>query len=101
MRPSLRQQLANFLRQRRRGRSFELFAMRTGISAATLCRLEACTTNFSAETLEQLCWAFNCTLADIFPYEFANPVLQPLPLVLPSQVQPVPLSQASLAERPV
>ena len=72
MRLRLRQQLAKFLQQRRGSLTLEQFAIRTGISDSTLWRLEDCSTNCSLETLLQICRAFNCTLQDIFPDEFAK-----------------------------
>ena len=72
MRMRLRKQLANFLRQRRGNLTYVQFAIRTGISDSTLWRLEECATNCSLETLILICRAFNCTLQDIFPDEFAK-----------------------------
>lgn len=99
MRPSLRQQLAEFIRRRQGNQSLEYLARRIGISAATLCRLRAGTTNCSLDTLEQICRVFHCTLADVFPHEFPRPALQTVPIASPYHVQSVPLPTVGVAER--
>jgi len=72
MRPTLRQQAAYFVRKKRGSLTQVQFARRVGISDSTVCRLEAGKDNFSEETLSLICRAFNCTLQDIFPYEFSK-----------------------------
>lgn len=102
MRPSLRQQLGNFLRRRRGDRTLEQFALRTGISAATLCRLEAGTTNCSLDTLDQLRQVFNSSLQDIFPDDFAKPLPHtPVPTTGARQRPLWTPSQPAVVETPV
>ena len=42
------------------------FGRKTGISYATLSRIESQQQNVSLETLEQMCIALNCSIADLF-----------------------------------
>ena len=65
-RGELRAKLAKNLRAMRGDRSLMEFGRKTGISYATLSRIESQQQNVSLETLEQVCIALNCSIADLF-----------------------------------
>ena len=65
-RGELRAKLAKNLRAMRGDKSLMEFGRKTGISYATLSRIESQQQNVSLETLEQMCIALNCSIADLF-----------------------------------
>ena len=58
--------LANNLRELRGDMSLIEFGRKTGVSYATLSRIESQQQNVSLNTLEQICIALNCNLSDLF-----------------------------------
>jgi transcriptional regulator with XRE-family HTH domain len=66
VRPRLREQLANFLRAKRRSLTYVQFARKTGVSSSTLQRLEAGQQNITLDTLEALLGKLKCRMSDIF-----------------------------------
>lgn len=70
MRKSFDRQLANYLRTTRGALSYAQFAMKTGLSDATLHRLENRERRITLNTLEVLCHRLKIKLSDIFPDEF-------------------------------
>ena len=63
----LADQLAAFLRKRRGNLTYEQFSRKTGISPATLHRLEMAEQNVTLKTLEQLVGRLKCSIGDVFP----------------------------------
>jgi DNA-binding Xre family transcriptional regulator len=63
---NLQQQLSRFLREKRGEMTYAQFARRTGISLATLQRLETGEQNVTLKTLEQLTKRLKCKMSDIF-----------------------------------
>jgi DNA-binding Xre family transcriptional regulator len=63
---NLQQQLSRFLREKRGEMTYAQFARKTGISLATLKRLEIGEQNVTLKTLEQLTKRLKCKMSDIF-----------------------------------
>lgn len=58
--------LAKNLRAMRGDKSLKEFGRKTGISYATLSRIESQQQNVSLDTLEQLCLSMKCSISDLF-----------------------------------
>jgi DNA-binding Xre family transcriptional regulator len=63
---SLQKQLAQFLRKKRGELSYPAFARKTGISSASLHRMEMGEQNVTLKTLEFILKRFKCKVSDIF-----------------------------------
>lgn len=66
MQNSLREQLGQFLRQKRGGKTLRQFAVKTGLSIATLQRLEIGRQNVTLDTLEQVLRRLRVGIRDVF-----------------------------------
>lgn len=62
----LAKKLAENLREMRGNKSLKAFSRKTGISYATLSRIESQQQNVSLDTLEQLCITLKCNISDLF-----------------------------------
>lgn len=62
----LASKLAKNLREMRGERSLIEFGRKTGVSYATLSRIESEQQNVTLDTLEQLCIALKCNISDLF-----------------------------------
>ncbi len=62
----LANQLAAFLRKRRGSLTYEQFSRKTGISPATLHRLEMAEQNVTLKTLEHLSDRLHCRISELF-----------------------------------
>ena len=62
-----RKRLAAFIREKRGDMTLREFALRTGLSLATLHRIENMQQNVTIDMLEYLCELFDCRLQDLFP----------------------------------
>jgi len=62
----LANKLAKNIREMRGNKSLKAFSRKTGISYATLSRIESQQQNVSLHTLEQLCISLKCNLSDLF-----------------------------------
>ena len=65
-RRELAKKLAKNLREMRGDMSLKEFGRKTGISYATLSRIESSQQNVSLQTLEQLCISLKCNISDLF-----------------------------------
>ncbi|NKB38737.1 MAG: helix-turn-helix domain-containing protein [Gammaproteobacteria bacterium] len=65
-RGELSKKLATNLRNRRGDKSLMEFGRKTGISYATLSRIESEQQNVSLDTLEKICISLNCDISDLF-----------------------------------
>ena len=66
MRNSFRDQLGQFLRQQRGEKTLRQFAAKTGLSIATLQRLEIGRQNVTLDTLEQVLRSLRVGVRDVF-----------------------------------
>jgi len=64
---SLDKQFGRFLRQRRGGESYAVFARRLGVSASTLFRLENCDQSVTLGKLEDILKRLKAGMRDVFP----------------------------------
>ena len=62
----LAKKLAKNLREMRGNMSLMEFGRKTGISYATLSRIESSQQNVSLKTIEQLCISLKCNISDLF-----------------------------------
>jgi len=62
----LEKRLAENLKARRGRQTQEVFAKKSGISRATLTRLENCSQNTTIKTLEQIAKSLRCDIVDLF-----------------------------------
>ena len=67
MRQTLDNQLAIFLRKRRREITYAAFARKLGITPSSLFRLENCQQSITLKTLQQIMDRLKCSWSDIFP----------------------------------
>ncbi|MCH8847148.1 MAG: helix-turn-helix transcriptional regulator [Proteobacteria bacterium] len=65
-RRELAKKLAKNFREMRGDMSLKEFGRKTGISYATLSRIESSQQNVSLQTLEQLCISLKCNISDLF-----------------------------------
>ena len=65
-RRELAKKLAKNLREMRGDMSLKEFGRKTGISYATLSRIESSQQNVSLQTLEQLCISLKCNISYLF-----------------------------------
>ena len=65
-RGELAKKLAKNLREMRGDMTLKEFERKTGISYATLSRIESSQQNVSLETIEQLCFSLKCNISDLF-----------------------------------
>jgi DNA-binding Xre family transcriptional regulator len=63
---SLQKQLGKFLQKKRGAMSYPAFARKSGISSASLHRMEMGEQNVTLKTLEHILKRFKCRIGDIF-----------------------------------
>jgi transcriptional regulator with XRE-family HTH domain len=63
----LHKRLSVFIRQKRGDTPLSEFALKCGLSKATISRIENVEQNVTLDTLEHLCKVFKCNIEDLFP----------------------------------
>jgi DNA-binding Xre family transcriptional regulator len=62
----LQQQLAQFMRKKRGDMTYQQFSRKTGLSTASLQRIEMADQNVTLETLVEITSRLKCKIGDIF-----------------------------------